>query len=67
MLAVRVYDNYNLMALSDLDADDFEGCEFSWKFRAESSVDMEKQMACVGHENHSYYSKIQLLCLCSAL
>ena len=49
MLTVRVYDNYNLIGLSDLDADDFEGCEFSWKFRTRSSGGMEKQMACVGH------------------
>ena len=49
MLTVRVYDNYNLIALSDLNADDSEGCEFSWKFRAKTSGDMEKQMACVGH------------------
>ena len=51
MLMVRVYDNYNLIALSGLDVDDFEGCEFSWKFRAKTkfSGDMEKQMACVGH------------------
>ena len=49
MLMVRVYDSYNLIALSDLDADDFEGCKFSWKFRDTTSGDMEKQMACVGH------------------
>ena len=49
MLTVRVYDNYNLIALSDLYADEFEDCEFSWKFRAETIRDMEKLMACVGH------------------
>ena len=49
MLTVRVYGNYNLTALSGLNADDFEDCEFSWKFRAETSGDMEKQMAYVGH------------------
>ena len=49
MLTVRVYDNYNLIALSGLDEDDFEGCEFSSKFRAETIRDMEKLMACVGH------------------
>jgi len=49
MLTVRVYDNYNLIAFQDLDTDDIEGCEFSWKFRAESIGDMEKLMACVGH------------------
>ena len=51
------------MALQDLDTDDIEGCEFSKKFRAESSGDMQKLMACVGHWNHSNYSKTQLLCL----
>ena len=49
MLTVRVYANYSLIALSGLDTDDFEGCEFSWKFRAKISGDMEKHMACVGH------------------
>ena len=49
MLTVRVYDNYNLMALQDLDTDDIEGCECSKKFRAGTSGDMEKLMACVGH------------------
>ena len=49
MLTVRVYDNYNLIALEGLDTDDFEGCEFSWKFRAETNGDMEKLLACVGH------------------
>ena len=49
MLTIGVYDNYNPIALSGLNADDFEGCEFSWKFRAETSRDMEKQMACVRH------------------
>ena len=39
------------MALQDLDTDDIEGCEFSKKFRAGTSGDMEKLliMACVGH------------------
>ena len=50
-----------------MDADDFEGCEFSWKFRAETSGNMEKIMACVGQENHSNYSKIQPLCSYKAL
>ena len=49
MLTVRVYDNYNLMALQDLDTDDIEGRKFSKKFRAGTSGDMEKLMACVGH------------------
>ena len=34
MLMVRVYDDYNLIALLVLDTDDFEGCEFSTKSRA---------------------------------
>ena len=48
MLTVRVYDNYNLIALQGLDANDIEGCEFSKKFRAENSGDMEKLIVCVG-------------------
>ena len=49
MLTVRIYDNDNLIALQCLDTDDFEGCEFLKKVRAESSGDMEKLMACDGH------------------
>ena len=49
MLTVRVYDNYNLIALQGLATDDIEGREFSKNFRAETSGDMEKLMACVGH------------------
>ena len=49
MLTFRVYANYNLIALEGLDADAFEGYEFSKKFRAETGGDMEKLMACVGH------------------
>ena len=49
MLTVRVCDNYNLIALQDLDTNDLEGREFSTKFRAETSGDMDKLMACVGH------------------
>ena len=49
MLRVRVYDNYNLIALQGLDTDGFEGCEFSKKLRAKISGDMEKLMACVRH------------------
>ena len=41
MLTVRVYDNYNFIALQGLDTDDIEGCEFSKKFRAETSGDMK--------------------------
>ena len=49
MLTFRLYDNFKFKALQGLDTDDFEGCEFSKKFRAETSGDMEKLMACVGH------------------
>ena len=49
MITVRVYDDYNLIALQGLDTDDFEGSEFSTKSTAETSGDMEKLMACVGH------------------
>ena len=49
MIAVRVYDDYNFIALQDLDTDDLEGFEFSTKFRAKTIGDMEKLMACVGH------------------
>ena len=41
MVTVRVYDNYNLIALQGLDADDFEACEFSSKLRAETIRDMQ--------------------------
>ena len=37
------------MTLQDLDTDHIEGCDFSKKFRAETSGDMEKLMAYVGH------------------
>ena len=46
MLTVRVNDNYNLIALQGLETYDIEGCEFSKKFRAETSGDMEKLMTC---------------------
>ena len=46
MLTVRVYNNYNLIALQGLDTDHIEGCEFSKKFRAETSG--TTVMACVG-------------------
>ena len=49
MLTVRVHDNYILIALQGLDTDDIESCEFSKKFRAETSADMQKLMACIGH------------------
>ena len=40
---------YNPIALRPVNTDDLEGCEFSKKFRAKSSGDMEKLMGCVGH------------------
>ena len=46
---VRVYDNYNSIALQAVDIDDLEGWEFSKKFRAKSSGDMKKLMGCVGY------------------
>ena len=49
MLTNRVYGNYILIALQVFDADDFEDCKLSKKFRAETIGDMEKLMACVGH------------------
>ena len=49
MCTIRVYDNHNLIALQGLDTDGIEGCELSEKFRAETSADMEKPMACVGN------------------
>ena len=48
-ITVRVYDDYNLIALQALDTDVLEGCEFSSKFGAETIGYMEKWMACVGH------------------
>ena len=48
MITVRVYDDYDSIALQAVDIDDFEG-EFSKKFRAKSSGDMKKLMGCVGH------------------
>ena len=49
MITVRVYDDQNLIALQALSTEALEGCEFSKKFRAKSSGDMEKLMGCVGH------------------
>ena len=41
MITVRVYDDYNFIALQGLDIDDLEGFEFSTKFRAKTIGDME--------------------------
>ena len=49
MLTVRVYDDYNLIALKVWDTDDLEGCKFSTNLRAETSGDIEKLIPCVGH------------------
>ena len=67
MITVRVYDDYNSIALQAVHIDAIEGWEFSKKFRAKSRGDMKKLMGCVGHENHPNYSKIQLLCLYNSL
>ena len=48
MITVRVYDDYNSIALQAVDKYDIEGCEFSKKFRAKSSRDMKKLMGFVG-------------------
>ena len=48
-MTVKVYDDYNIIALQALNTEDLEGCEFSKKFRAKSSGDMKKLMGCVGH------------------
>ena len=40
MITVRLYDDYNFIALQAVDIDDLEGCEFSKKFRARSSGNM---------------------------
>ena len=58
MITVKVYDDYNSVALQAVDTNDLEGCEFSSKFRAKNSGDMKKLMGCVGHYNHPNYSKI---------
>ena len=42
MITVRVYDDYNLIALQALNTEDLEGGEFSKKFRAKSSGDMKR-------------------------
>ena len=49
MITGRVYDHYNSIALQAVDTDDLEVWEFSKKFRAKISGNMEKLMTCVGH------------------
>ena len=59
MLTVRLNVNFDLIALQDLDTEILKIASwFSKKFRAETSEDMEKLKACVGHYNHSYFSFI---------
>ena len=41
MIMIKVYDNYNPIALQALDTNDLEGCEFSSTFRAETIGDMK--------------------------
>ena len=41
METFRVYDDYNLIVLQDLDTNAFEGWVFSKKFRIETSGNME--------------------------
>ena len=41
MITVRVYDDYNSIALQVVDIDNLEGREISKKFRAKSSGDMK--------------------------
>ena len=77
MITVRVYDDYNSIALQAVDTDDHEVSEFLTlsrrtghnlkKFRAKSIGDMKKLVGCVGHYNHPNYLKIQLLCVCKGL
>ena len=49
MITVRVYDDYNSIALQAVDTNELEGWEFSKKFRDKSSGDMKKLMSWVGH------------------
>ena len=67
MLAVSGCGNYILIALQVLNVDGFEDCELSTKFRAETRGDMEKIMACFGHQNYTSYLKMRFSCLYKAL
>ena len=49
MITVRVYDDYNSIALQAVDTDDLEGSEFSKKFTDKGSGDMKKILGYVGH------------------
>ena len=44
MITVRVYDDYNSIALQAVDTNDLEGCEFSKKCKTKSSGNMKKLM-----------------------
>ena len=46
MIEVRVYDDYNSIALQAVDTDKFEGCEFSKKFRAKNRGDEKTNGLC---------------------
>ena len=49
MITVRVYDDYNSIALQAVDTDDLEVCEFLKKFRVKSIGHVKKLMGCVEH------------------
>ena len=49
MITVKVYDDYNSIALQAVDIDDLEGWEFTNKFREKNRADMKKLIGCVGH------------------
>ena len=49
MLTLRVYDDYNRIAIQDLGTYDFEGCELSTKSRAKTMFDIEKLTVRFGH------------------
>ena len=49
MITLKVYDDYNSIALQAVDTDNLEVFEFLKKFRAKSIGDMKKLMGCVGH------------------
>ena len=52
--APSISDN-NLIALQDLDTNDFENCNFAKKFTSKTDENMEKLMACVGHSMITLY------------
>ena len=48
MITLRVYDDYNFIALQDLDTDDLESFDFP-KVRFKTIGNMEKLMTYFGH------------------